>query len=383
VVRELVRQISVGYELGFSRACGLLLLQRSVFYYRSRAPDRRALAMRIKELASARIRFGYLRITILLQREGWLVGKKLVHRLYRDMGLQVRTKRRKKLASQKREALGEAERANQNWSIDFMTERLEDGRSFRILTQVDHYDRQSRCVVAALSFSGERLGQELDQAAQRLGYPESISCDNGPEFCSRAFDRWAHLHRIKLHYIRPGKPAENGYIESFNARLRDECLNVNLFWSIQDAIEKLDSWRRDYNEKRPHSSLGGLAPAQFCSLKRTTGQRRVSPPKQTTIICSTPSRADADLTGPTMAWQKTIAAEKMDPGLCRSSAPTSDLPTIASFRSGVLLRRNEPVPGILAAHRTGAIMDKSDRRQGITFNRRKHHELTSKPHPAH
>jgi putative transposase len=242
--------------------------------------------MRIRELATARIRFGYLRITILLQREGWIVGKKLVHRLYREMGLQVRTKRRKKLASQKREALEEAERGNQNWSIDFMTERLEDGRPFRILTQVDHYDRQSRCVVAALSFSGERLAQELDRVARKLGYPESISCDNGPEFCSRAFDRWAHLHRVRLHYIRPGKPAENGYIESFNARLRDECLNVNLFWSIQDATEKLEVWRRDYNEKRPHSSLGGLAPAQFGGFKRTADQSMVSPASRKPTACS-------------------------------------------------------------------------------------------------
>jgi putative transposase len=265
----LAKQIQGAYEVTIQRSCQLLLLQRSVYYYRSRARDRSALSMRIKELATTRIRYGYLRITVLLQREGWPVGKKLVHRLYRQMGLQVRTKRRKKLASRKREGLlGPSTRANQYWSVDFMSERLEDGCPLRVLTQVDQWNRLSHCVVAAKSFSGRRVSQELDRAAKEVGYPEVIRCDNGPEFCSRAFDQWAHLHRIRIDYIRPGKPVENSYIESFNARLRDECLNVNLFWSIPDAQQKLEAWRRDYNQNRPHSSLGGLAPAQYSISRR-------------------------------------------------------------------------------------------------------------------
>jgi putative transposase len=150
---------------------------------------------------------------------------------------------------------------------------LEDGRYIRILTQVDQWNRQSRCVVAALNFSGHRVAQELDRVARQERYPETICCDNGPEFCSRAFDQWAHQHEIKIQYIRPGKPVENSYIESFNGKLRDECLNVNLFWTTQDAQEKLDRWRHDYNEKRPHSSLGGLAPAQYEKSQSNGGQR--------------------------------------------------------------------------------------------------------------
>jgi putative transposase len=210
-----------------------------------------------------RIRFGYLRLTVLLKREGWPVSKNLVYRLYRELQLQVRTKRRKKLASQQRGPLEVAQQANQRWSMDFVTDRLEDGRRFRTLTIIDQYHRYSPGLVPALSFSGTRVVEELDRIARTWGYPQSITCDNGPEFCSRAFDQWAHLHRIRIDFIRPGKPVENGFIESFNARLRDECLNLELFWSIEDAKIKLDAWRADYNTTRPHSGLGNLAPAAF------------------------------------------------------------------------------------------------------------------------
>lgn len=234
-----------------------------MFYYRSQRRDRSVLAMRIKELAMSRIRFGYQRILVLLQREGWQVGKKLVYRLYREQGLQVRTKRRKKLACQNRGKPEPAKASNERWSMDFVTDRLQDGRYFRILTIVDQYDRSSPGLMAALSFSGAKVSDYLDEIAKERGYPQSITCDNGPEFCSRSFDAWAHLHNIRIDYIRPGKPVENGYIESFNARLRDECLNVSLFNSITDAKEQLELWRQDYNQNRPHSSLGNLAPATF------------------------------------------------------------------------------------------------------------------------
>ena len=218
--------IHAWYEIGLQRACGLMMLERSSFYYRSHPRDHRGLSMRIKELAMTRIRFGYLRLTVLLKREGWPVGKKLVYRLYRELKLQVRSKRRKKLASQQRGPLEIAQQANQRWSMDFVTDRLEDGRRFRVLTIIDQYHRYSPALVPALSFSGARVVEELDRIARASGYPRSITCDNGPEFCSRAFDQWAHLHRVRIDYIRPGKPVENGFIESFNARLRDECLNL-------------------------------------------------------------------------------------------------------------------------------------------------------------
>jgi putative transposase len=259
----LVIEINAWYEIGLQRACGLMMLQRSSFYYRSHSRDHRGLSMRIKELAMTRIRFGYLRLTVLLKREGWPVGKKLVYRLYRELKLQVRSKRRKKLASQQRGPLEVAQQANQRWSMDFVTDRFEDGRRFRVLTIIDQYHRYSPALVPALSFSGARVVEELDRIARVSGYPRSITCDNGPEFCSRAFDQWAHLHRVRIDYIRPGKPVENGFIESFNARLRDECLNLELFWGIEDAKIKLDAWRADYNTARPHSGLGNLPPAAF------------------------------------------------------------------------------------------------------------------------
>ena len=272
-------EINAWYEIGLQRACGLLMLERSSFYYRSHPRDHRGLAMRIKELAMTRIRFGYLRLTVLLKREGWPVGKKLVYRLYRELKLQVRSKRRKKLASQQRGPIERAQQANQRWSMDFVSDRLEDGRRFRVLTIIDQYHRYSPALVPALSFSGARVVEELDRIARRSGYPRAITCDNGPEFCSRAFDQWAHLHRVGIDYIRPGKPVENGFIESFNARLRDECLNLELFWSIEDAKIKLDAWRADYNTARPHSGLGNLAPVAFSGAAAQTSnqqQRRPS-----------------------------------------------------------------------------------------------------------
>jgi putative transposase len=147
--------------------------------------------------------------------------------------------------------------------MDFVADRLQDGRYFRVLTMLDQYDRISLGLVAATSFSGAKVSACLDEIAKHRGYPQSITCDNGPEFCSRAFDGWAHLHKIRIDYVRPGKPVENGYIESFNARLRDECLNVSLFASLNDAKAKLEAWRHDYNQNRPHSSLGNLAPTTF------------------------------------------------------------------------------------------------------------------------
>ena len=275
-------QIHGWYEIGVQRACGLLLLQRSVFYYRSQAQDRSALKMRIKELAMTRVRFGYRRITVLLRREGWPVGKKRVYRLDRELALQVRTKRRKKLASQKRGKVEPAQRRNERWSMDFVTDRLEDGRAFRVLTIVDQCDRQSPGLEPALSFGGAKITEALDRIGQREGYPETITCDNGPEFCSRAFDQWAHLHGIRIDYIRPGKPTENGFIESFNARLRDECLNGSLFWSVADAKETLEGWRRDYNTCRPHSGLQNLTPAAFAAASERSvphREKRFRPPK--------------------------------------------------------------------------------------------------------
>jgi putative transposase len=251
------------FDLRARRTCGLIRLQRSSWYYRSRAKDQSGLVMRLKELAAVRIRYGYRRLTVLLRREGWKVNAKRVYRHYRREGLAVRNKGRKKRASQVRVPVAKATGMNQRWSMDFITDRLEDGRYFRVLTLVDQFSRECLRLEADFSLSGKKVAQALEAVAQDRPLPESITVDNGSEFSSRALDAWAYSRGVKLDFIRPGKPVENGYIESFNGRLRDECLNVELFFSMPEAREKLEAWRMDYNTERPHGALADLAPAEF------------------------------------------------------------------------------------------------------------------------
>ena len=233
------------------------------------ARDERALILRLRELAFTRVRYGYRRLTTLLQREGWKVGKKRVYRLYRSENLLVRTKNRKKRTSHLRVPLGAATAANQRWSMDFMSERLERGRYFRILTIVDQFTRECPLLWADLSLTGPKVVACLDVLAAGRGLPLAITVDNGAEFCSQAMDVWAYQNGVKLDFIRPGRPVENGFIESFNGRVRDECLNVHVFFDLADAREKLETWRCDYNTFRPHGALGKLTPAEFA--------RRASP----------------------------------------------------------------------------------------------------------
>ncbi len=238
-------------------------LERSSYYYVSCRGDDVALRMRLKELAAVRVRFGYRRLHTLLRRQGWRVNHKKVYRIYLEESLVVRTKRRRKMASRARVPLKAASRPNEQWSMDFIMDRLEDGRLFRILSVVDNFSRECVVLEADRSLTGERVSWCLDRGARLRGYPRSIRVDNGTEFYSKAMDQWAYRHGVQLEFIRPGKPTENGYIESFHGRLRDECLNVQLFYSIQDAHEKLEAWREDYNRVRPHGSLGKRPPEEF------------------------------------------------------------------------------------------------------------------------
>lgn len=220
--------------------------------------------MRLKDLALSRIRFGYLRLTVMLKRDGWKVGKKLVYRLYREMGLQMRLRRKRKRIEHQRGKVELATRRNQRWSMDFITDKLQDGRYFRTLTIVDQYTRECPGMASEHSFSGKKVAEALEHlASTQGGYPESITVDNGTEFCSEAMNEWSYRTGVHLDFIRPGRPVENGYIESFNGRLRDECLNTQLFWSLADARDKIEHWRMDYNTLRPHSALSNLPPATF------------------------------------------------------------------------------------------------------------------------
>jgi len=170
---------------------------------------------------------------------------------------------RRKRAAHVRVPLAGATQVNDRWSMDFMSDRLADGRAFRILTIVDQFSRECPLLEPGLSLTGRRVVECLDRLACGRGLPNAITIDNGSEFCSRALDAWAYRRGVKLDFIRPGKPVENGYVESFNGKLRDECLNTELFFSLEDARQKLEHWRKDYNEQRPHSALGGMPPAVF------------------------------------------------------------------------------------------------------------------------
>lgn len=249
-------------------------MARSGFYYRPKGnPINEVLSKRLREISAIRVRFGFQRIHVMLRREGWKVNRKRVLRLYRMEGLQLRRKkRREKRPSHARVTRDVASRRDERWSMDFVTDRLETGSQFRILTVVDQYTRECLALMAGRSLKGIDVARCLTGLLKERSRPCSITVDNGSEFCGQEMDSWAYRHGIELDFIRPGKPVENAYVESFNGRLRDECLNTHLFFDMQDAQEKLACWQRDYNEERPHGKLGSLTPAEFAKNQQTTNE---------------------------------------------------------------------------------------------------------------
>ena len=223
----------------------------------------RHLVLRLKELAYARPRYGYRRLHVLLRREGWQVNVKRVHRLYRLEGLSVRQKRRKKFAARLRAVPSPPLRPNERWSMDFVTDWLSTGRRLRLLTVIDCFSRESLAVHVDHSQPSKTVIGVLDALIASHAKPETITVDNGPEFTSNVFDAWAYDRKINIDFIRPGRPMENGYIESFNGKLRDECLNASWFSTLAEARQVVEAWRREYNEERPHSSLGNMAPREY------------------------------------------------------------------------------------------------------------------------
>ena len=212
----------------------------------------------------ARPRFGYVRIHVLLRREGWRVNKKRVYRLYALEGLQVRTRiRRRKHMALHRGPAPAPTGLHQRWSMDFVHDQLFDGRPFRVLTVVDQWSRQSPLLEAGFTFGGRDVVQALERVTSGTACPASLTVDHGTEFMSKALEAWAYYRGVQLDFTRPGKPTDNSHIESFNGRLRDECLNVQQFLSLADAQAKLETWRQDYNQHRPHGSLGHLTPSEY------------------------------------------------------------------------------------------------------------------------
>ena len=248
---------------------------RSSHCYRSVVDEQVALRIRLKELAAARVRYGYRRLHVLLRREGFRVNHKRVYRLYVEEGLSIRTKRpRRHKSSKPRVGRAEVQGINESWSMDFMSDQLFDGRRIRLLTIVDCHSRESLAIEARFGFKGQHVAEVLSRLVAERGAPRTIRCDNGPEFVSRVVDPWAHWNKVELDFSRPGKPTDNAFIEAFHSRFRPECPDATWFSSLVDARERIEAWRKDYNEHRPHSALGNQSPNEFVSTRRASPARQ-------------------------------------------------------------------------------------------------------------
>jgi putative transposase len=261
--RAVVRYFRTGFRISERRACHLVGVARSSDRYRSQAADQTALRIRLRDLAATRVRYGYRRLHILLRREGWRINHKRVYRLYREEGLGIRVKRRKKLASVPRVLPPPAQRPQERWSLDFLADGLADGRRFRVLTIVDNVSRVSPALEVGHSLTGERVVAVLERLKRTAGTPERIAIDNGPEFISKALDAWAYRNGVQLEFSRPGKPTDNAFVESFNGRLRDKCLNQHWLESLEEVRQTVEAWRIEYNTQRPHRALGQQIPAAW------------------------------------------------------------------------------------------------------------------------
>jgi len=260
-----VKYITGSFGLSIRKACGLVSLSKSVFWYRHRPKkdDENIIRQKMKELAQKRTRFGCPRLHVLLRREGFMLNHKRTERIYQEEKLSLRRKRKRKNVSGMRLELPKPERINHIWSMDFVSDAITSSRKLKALTVVDEFTRKCHRIEVDTSINGMRVCRVLDEIGERAGLPEVIITDNGPEFAGKALDEWAYRNGIRLCPINPGKPVENAYIESFNGRFRDECLNENWFITLDHARQIIEEWRIDYNEVRPHSSLGNLTPEEF------------------------------------------------------------------------------------------------------------------------
>jgi len=264
----MVTFLCAAFRLPQRRACRLVGLQRSSYYYRQHRDPQDELRVRLKDLAAARVRYGYRRLHVLLVREGWPVNHKRVYRLYKQESLSLRLKTKKKRTSAPRVPVPQASAPNECWSMDFVADRLSSGQQIRLLTLVDNFSRVSPTIEVAFSLTGRRVVEVLERLKGTCGLPKAIKVDNGSEFVSKAMDEWAYRNGVKLEFSRPGKPTDNAFIESFNGRLRQECLQQNWFTSLDDAKQIVETWREDYNQERPHSSLKQQTPSEFVAYWR-------------------------------------------------------------------------------------------------------------------
>ena len=252
------------YRVSQRRACRTAQIAESTLRYQSIREPRTALRQRIREIAQARVRYGYRKIRMLLQREGWQVGKKLVYRLYREEGLTLRQKpRRRRCAAANHRKRVKATAPNHVWSLDFVADQLADGRRFRALTVVDVFTRESLAIELGQSLKGEDVVRVLSRICSQRGSPKLLFCDNGSEFTSQAMDLWAYRAGVRIDFSRPGKPTDNAHVESFNGTLRAECLDAHWFATLAEARQIVEAWRREYNESRPHRAHGERTPHEI------------------------------------------------------------------------------------------------------------------------
>jgi putative transposase len=263
--RAVVSHLVKAHGLSERRACRLADLNLSTWQYRACRQARSTLRERLKELAGQRRRFGYRRLHALLRREGWRINHKAVHRIYVEEGLQVRQRKRKRLARAERRPMLVPQAPNQRWSIDFQHDLLATGQRVRTLNIVDDFSRECPAIEVDTSLPGARVVRVLERLADTRGLPHEIILDNGPEMIGKTLDQWAWRNSVRLHFIDPGKPTQNAFIESFNGRFRDECLNQHWFLDLADARQIIEAWRIDYNSSRPHSALGYATPQEFAA----------------------------------------------------------------------------------------------------------------------
>lgn len=252
------------FDASQRRACVLVGIARRVYAYRSCREPHVALRSRMREIAQARMRYGYRKIHVMLKREGYEIGKHLMRRLYHEEGLALRYRPRRRLRAQAtRPQRAPASRPNSAWSLDFVADQLADGQRFRVLTVIDVFTRECVAMTVGTRLTGADVVSTLERTRSQRGTPQRLFCDNGAEFTSQLLDLWAYGHGVRIEFSRPGKPTDNAYVESFNGTLRDECLNAHWYQTIDEARTQIAEWRIEYNESRPHRALKEIPPAEF------------------------------------------------------------------------------------------------------------------------
>lgn len=275
-LRDWVRDLQARYGASERQICFALRLSRSSFRYRSVAADDSALRLRIREITETRIHYGYRRVHVMLRREGWRDNHKRIYRLYSEQGLSLRLKRpRRNKSAQRRQPQPQGLYPNHVWGMDFVSDALFDGRRLRLLTVIDLYTRECLGICVGQNLRSTEVAEMLNSIALRCPLPQLLKTDNGSEFAGKMLDRWVYERGIRIDFSRPGTPTDNATVESFNGRLRQECLNENWFMSLEDARCKIEVWRIHYNQSRPHSALGWMTPSEFA--EKSAGCQNMQP----------------------------------------------------------------------------------------------------------